>query len=309
MTELELHELDLRYERLRTRSPEREKRLLASLAQHGQLAPVLVVASADGRWVLVDGYKRVRCLRRLRQDVLQATHWELDEPDALVLERLMRRTEGDGPLEQGWLLRELRDRFGLSQAELARRFDRTESWVSRRLSLVGELPEEVQEQVRQGALAPYAAMKFLVPLARANRAGCVALCAAVAPLRPSTRDVGALCAAFAAASEQTRALLLADPGLFLRARAEAARAARKKDDEKGPAELLLGDLGLLGGVARRVLRRLRGGAARQLLPTEREEVWRCARQARADAVELFTRCDKELVDAGPVHADRDPAPS
>jgi ParB-like chromosome segregation protein Spo0J len=307
MTALELHELDLRYERLRPQHPEREKRLLASLAEHGQLAPVVVVASAEGRRVLIDGFKRVRCLRRLRQDELRATQWEMDEPEALVLERLLRRADGAGPLEEGWLLRELRDRFGLSLADLGRRFERTESWVSRRLALVSELPEEIQEQVRQGALAAYAAMKFLVPLARANRAGCVALAAAVAPLRPTTREVGALCAAYAVGTAQTRALLLADPALFLRAREEAARAAKQRDQDKSPAERLLGDLGLLGAVARRTLRRLRDGLARELLPPERAEVWHCAAQARADARELFGRCEKELGDARPVDADRDPA--
>jgi len=34
--ELEHHQLDLRYEALRCRAPEREKRLLVSLAEHGQ---------------------------------------------------------------------------------------------------------------------------------------------------------------------------------------------------------------------------------------------------------------------------------
>src|ERR1019366_7779888 len=46
----------------------------------------------------------------------------------------------DSAIEQGWLLREMGARFGLGREELARRFDRTPSWVSRRLALVGELP-------------------------------------------------------------------------------------------------------------------------------------------------------------------------
>ena len=41
--ELEFHQLDRRYETLRRRSPERERRLLASLAEHGQQAPIIVV--------------------------------------------------------------------------------------------------------------------------------------------------------------------------------------------------------------------------------------------------------------------------
>jgi ParB family transcriptional regulator, chromosome partitioning protein len=62
-----------------------------------------------------------------------ATSWALPEPDALLLERLMRAAEADSALEQGWLVRELCERFGLSLTELSRRFDKTPSWVSRRL--------------------------------------------------------------------------------------------------------------------------------------------------------------------------------
>jgi ParB/RepB/Spo0J family partition protein len=162
--ELEFQQLDLRYEALRKRSPAKETRLLASLAELGQQLPVVVVPSADaGRHVLVDGYKRVRALQRLRRDTVAAVVWSLGEAEALLLERLMRSADGNGPLEEGWLLAELRDRFGMSAEELARRFDKSASWVSRRLSLVTELPQEIQAQVRRGEIVAHAAMKHLVP--------------------------------------------------------------------------------------------------------------------------------------------------
>jgi hypothetical protein len=139
--DLEFHQIELRYESLRRTSAERERRLCGSLAEIGQQTPVVVVAGGDGgRHVLLDGYKRVRALLRLRRDTVRAVCWELSEMEALLLERLMRTTEGDSPLEQGWLLRELRDHFHLGLPELARRFDKSPSWVSRRLALVGELP-------------------------------------------------------------------------------------------------------------------------------------------------------------------------
>jgi len=110
--DLEFHQIELRYESLRRTSAERERRISGSLAQIGQQTPVVVVAGGDGgRFVLVDGYKRTRSLLRLRRDTVHAVCWELTEVEALLLERLMRTTEGDSALEQGWLLRELRDRF------------------------------------------------------------------------------------------------------------------------------------------------------------------------------------------------------
>lgn len=75
--ELELHQVDMRYERLRRCSAPRERALLASLSEKGQQVPVVVVAEGGGsRWVLVDGYKRVRALKRLGQDTVRAVHWE-----------------------------------------------------------------------------------------------------------------------------------------------------------------------------------------------------------------------------------------
>ena len=290
--ELELPQLDLRYETLRSRAPEREKKLLASLAQHGQQTPIVVVAGESDRRVVVDGYKRVRALKQLRQDTVQAMFWELPLVEALLLERLMRSSESDGPLEQGWLLRELHARFALSHEELARRFDKSQSWVSRRLSLVEELPEEIQERVRRGDLCAHAAMKYLVPMARAKKADALRLVAALKGQRPSSRQVGALYGAWLSGNEKTRELLLADPCLFLRALAEARRT---QTVEKSPAEQLLSELGALGGISRRAGAKLKLGLARGLLPPEREEVHRCMCQAKADTEVLFTLGQKELV--------------
>ena len=189
--DLEFHQVDLRYESLRTRNAAREARLLASLAETGQQAPVVVVTVGDvGRHVLVDGYKRVRALRRLGRDTVRAMAWDLGEAEALVVERLMRSGDGAGALEEGWLLAELRDRFGMTVEELGKRFDRGASWVSRRLGLVGELPREIQEQVRRGEIAAHAAMRHLVPLARANTEEAVRLAAAIRPCPAARRGGG-----------------------------------------------------------------------------------------------------------------------
>lgn len=170
--DLELHQLDRRYEALRTTSRERDSRVLASLARDGQQLPVVViVGEGAGRYILVDGYKRVRGLGKLGRDLVRAICWDLPEQEALLLGRLMRTGEGESVLEQAWLVRELHVRFGLSLEDLARRFGRSPSWVSRRLGLVAAVPDAIQQLVREGKLAPYAAMKHLLPLARANRTG------------------------------------------------------------------------------------------------------------------------------------------
>jgi ParB-like chromosome segregation protein Spo0J len=97
------------------------------LAEIGQQLPIIVVGEAD-RFILIDGYKRVRALNRLAHDTVRATGWQMPEVEALLLERRLRCASEDA-FDQAWLLAELRNRFGLSLEELARRFDRNKSWV------------------------------------------------------------------------------------------------------------------------------------------------------------------------------------
>jgi ParB family transcriptional regulator, chromosome partitioning protein len=166
--QLEFHQLDRRWEHLRVRHPARQRRLLASLAQSGQQTPVVVVAAevqAD-RYVVIDGYKRIAALEQLGRDTVDAVVWPMSEVAAVLLDRSLRLSEHETALEVGWLLAELEQRFGYNLDELARRFDRSVSWVSRRLALVEVLPEAIQQQVREGQILAQAALKFLVPVAR-----------------------------------------------------------------------------------------------------------------------------------------------
>lgn len=202
--ELEFHQLDGRYERLRVRQPVRERRLLASLADAGQQMPIVVV-TAGPAYVIVDGHKRVRCLRRLHRDTVAAVIWEMAEPEALIFRQLLHTDATDSALEQGWLLRTLHEQHGLALDALARRFDRSVSWVSRRLGLVRTLPAPIQEHVRDGQLVAHAAMKYLVPLARANAADCVRLAEAIAPHGLTTRQIGQLYQVYVTGPEATRA--------------------------------------------------------------------------------------------------------
>jgi ParB-like chromosome segregation protein Spo0J len=303
--DLEFHQLDLRYEELRSRSPARERHLLSSLAQTGQQLPIVVVRAADSSQpIVIDGYKRVRLLRRLGQDTVRATAWDLSEADALLLERMMRAGEADSALEQGWFLRELRDRWKLSGAELGRRFGRTESWVSRRLALVAELSESVQRHVRAGAISAHAAMKYLVPLARANRTDGERFADAVAPLKPSTRQMAHLYSAWSKGSLKTRELMLKDPALVVRAFEEARRV---RERPKTPAQQMLSDLGELAGIADRVYQRARRGGLRGLLAPEREQIEQVVSQTSREMERLLKRLTKELDNAQREHSTSNPA--
>ena len=148
--QLEFHRLDRRWEHLRVREPHRQRRLLASLADSGQQTPIVVVVSQDNpeRYLAIDGYKRIAALQQLGRDIVDATVWEMSEAEALLLDRTLRLSQQETSLEQGWLLQAMEQRFDYGLDELARRFDRSTSWISRRLGLVELLPEAIQQQVR-----------------------------------------------------------------------------------------------------------------------------------------------------------------
>ena len=75
----------------------------------------------------------------------------MSEAAAVPVDRSLRLSEHETALEVGWLLAELEQRFGYGLDELARRFDRSVSWVSRRLALVID-PLQAMRAMRGGKL-------------------------------------------------------------------------------------------------------------------------------------------------------------
>jgi ParB family transcriptional regulator, chromosome partitioning protein len=283
--QLELHQLTLRYEHLRKRHPLQERNLLTSLAEIGQQLPVVVVAAADG-FVLIDGYKRLRALQRLGHDTVQVIQWQVAEVDALLLERGLRRGSED-IFDQAWLLAELRERFGWSLEEIGRSFEHGKSWVSSRLALIKILPQQIQEQVRLGQLSAHAAMKYLVPFARANAQAAQQLATAITPIKPTSREVGLLYEGWNKGTQKTRELILTSPHIYLKAQ-EAQEPAPPSVTEQ-----FLKDLGALGGIARRAYRTLQDGLLQQLLESERLEVKEAFARTRTDLRRLIDRVELE----------------
>jgi uncharacterized ParB-like nuclease family protein len=114
--QLEFHQLDRHFEHLRVRDPGRHRHLLASLADAGQQTPIVVVARAEapGRYLVIDGDKRIAALQQLGRDTVATVVWPMSEAEALLLDRSLRMSEQETALEQGWLLQEMEQRYGCS---------------------------------------------------------------------------------------------------------------------------------------------------------------------------------------------------
>jgi hypothetical protein len=143
---------------------------------------------------------------------------------AVLLDRSLRLSEHESALEVGWLLAEMEQRFGYGLDELARRFDRSVSWVSRRLALVEVLPEAIQQQVREGKIPAQVALKFLVPAARQSLEACQRMAAIFAQHHCDTREACQLYGAWRKGSPAVRKRILDDPELFFKGRGKTGLA-------------------------------------------------------------------------------------
>jgi ParB-like chromosome segregation protein Spo0J len=292
--EIELHQLDRPYAGLRIRDPRHAARWLASLSQRdpeASLGAVLVVpAQAPDRFVLIDGYARVAALEALRRDTVEAIVLPLAQSEALIFAHRLGNGGSRCALEEAWLLRALHEEMGLSLGELARRFSRSPSWVSRRLALLEALPDSVQQQVRVGAIPAHAAMRCLVPLARANAAQCAQLAERIADAALSARSVERLYVAWRRGDAEVRARIAAHPLLYLRAEQAQAEADEPQDAGALAIETLLRDVDVAGAICRRVTRRLVRGLFPD--PALRASLARAFAQTRLAVDALGERLEK-----------------
>jgi ParB family transcriptional regulator, chromosome partitioning protein len=299
--QLEFHQLDRRWEHLRIRQPRRQRQLMASLAESGQQTPIVVVLSKDNpnRYLVIDGYKRIAALQKLGRDTVEATVWAMSEAEALLLERSLRLSSPESALEQGWLLSEMGQRFGYSLEELGRRFDRSVSWVSRRLGLVELLPESIQQQVREGAIAVQLAMKYLVPVARVDIEDCERMAAAFVQHGCNARQAGQLYAAWRDGSRVVRQRLLTEPDLFLKTQRQAPAT-------KPAAVAFEHELEMVVAILHRAGRRL-AEALPEMMATQQEQAQCRIESARSELDRMAARIRKEqkVAHAEPSTTNRD----
>jgi hypothetical protein len=165
--EVELVSLDLRYESFRLKQAALEERLLASIAQRGIEEPLEGVAVKESN-VLLNGFKRYRCARKLR---LTTVPYSSLGPDEVVGILSLLRTSNNRSLsilEQAAFIDELKRARQLSVAEIAAELTRSKAWVSVRVGLIAEMSGPVRRQLFAGAFPVYSYLYTLRQLTRLN---------------------------------------------------------------------------------------------------------------------------------------------
>jgi hypothetical protein len=169
MAEIELTTLDLRYESYRMKQPAHEARLLASISQRGIEEPLEGVDGKEVR-ILLNGFKRYRCARKLKIATAPYSSLGNDESGAIMNLLRVSNNKSLSILEQAGFIDELRNLQKMSVADIAADLSRSKSWVSMRLGLIGEMGPKIRETLFAGAFPVYSYMYTLRQFMRMNGA-------------------------------------------------------------------------------------------------------------------------------------------
>ena len=165
--EVEISSLDLRYERLRMKNRTQEGRLLSLITERGIEEPVEGV-DTQGTHVLLNGFKRYRCARKLGIATVPYTSLGEDEAAAIVALLRLSNDTSLGILEQAGFIDELKTLQQLSVAEIAELLSRSKGWVSMRVGLIGEMTDTIRQKLFSGAFPVYPYMYTLRQFMRMN---------------------------------------------------------------------------------------------------------------------------------------------
>lgn len=254
---VDLHRLELRFAPMRIVDGAAVQRLANSIHEYGQLVACIAAHEPDSAaLVLIDGYRRVGALTRLGRDTALVQCWSSPVGQALAQMLARSMSRAFAPLEEALMLRELIDTHGLSQREAAHQCARDVSWVSRRLVLLGQLPQDLLQAVRTAQISSWAATRIFAPLARANTAHASALLHGVQANRLSTRELHTWFEHYQRAQRSEREHMAQHPRLFIDSLNERDQERQALRLACGPERELVGELGHLHALLGRVRRRL-----------------------------------------------------
>ena len=150
--EIDLAEFDLSLSGMRIMNMTRILQVEKSMRLHGQLQPV-VARVHEGGYQLIDGFKRFYAAEDLMMEALQCRLLEIDVTGAKVLLLTYNRLhQSMDAWEEAMVLQDLQNTHSLDQRSLAHLTGYSRSWVSRRLSLIGKMDEDVSSEIMMGTL-------------------------------------------------------------------------------------------------------------------------------------------------------------
>jgi ParB/RepB/Spo0J family partition protein len=230
--EIGLSEFDLTLSGMRIMNMPRILKVEKSMHLHGQLQPV-VARIHEGGYQLIDGFKRFYAAEDLMIEALQCHVLDIDLTQAKVLLLSYNRLHQSMEVwEEALVLQDLQKTHSMDQRSLAELTGYSRSWVSRRLSLIGKMDEDVSSEIMMGTLTSSHA-RALTKLPRGNQ-GDVAR--AITSFALTSRQSDKLVEAFLKAGDANqRRYILSHPEQILR--------KDQQDQEEEPYDVRLSAYG------------------------------------------------------------------
>lgn len=166
-SEVEISELDLRYQGCRMKNAALEGRLLVSIAERGIQEPLEGVPAAD-QYLLLNGFKRYRCARQLQIHTVPYASLGPEEVTGILNLLRISNTKALGLLEQASFIDELKNVRAMTVAEIAEELSRSKAWVSMRVGLIAEMSPRVRQKLLGGEFPVYPYMYTLRQFMRMN---------------------------------------------------------------------------------------------------------------------------------------------
>lgn len=166
-TQTEITNLDLRYENHRLKSPSSEKIMLNSILEKGICDPLQGV-DTPGHKILLDGFKRYRCAKKLNIGIVPYNSLGNDEALAIIQLIRLSNAKSLSIVEQARWIDELKTVCQMSTADIARMLEKSKSWVSMRSGLITEMTDCVKDNIFKGKFPVYSYMYTLRQFMRMN---------------------------------------------------------------------------------------------------------------------------------------------
>lgn len=243
--EADLSSFDLHYETYRLRNPAQEARLLASITERGIEEPLEGV-EVDGRRMLLNGFKRYRCARKLSLSTVPYASLGGEVGAGIIAVLRVSNNKGLSIVEQARFIDELRSFHKLTVADIAETLSRSKAWVTMRLGLLRDMGETTREKIFNGAFPVYSYM-YLKRFMRMNSTShreVEAFVEAVSGKKLSVREIERLAHGYFRGPEWFRHEVL--EGNLALVLDRMKRVPDAPDGSNAFERVLLGDLELVG---------------------------------------------------------------
>jgi len=203
---VELSRLDIRFEGHRLRDSRSETKLLGEIVSNGIRHPLEGV-DVDERHVLLNGFKRYRCARKLGIEIVPYMSLGDDIASGIIEFLRIANMKSLNILEQAMTIDELKRKYNMSVREIACELGRSSAWVSVRMGMIGGMSPYVREQVFSGSFPVYSFMYTLRPFMRlkdVSKKDVDEFVSLVSPHKLSTRDIEKLANGYFRGSEEYR---------------------------------------------------------------------------------------------------------